>query len=129
VDVIWMAVAAGSAVGGLLRHLLTEFATRTVGGGFPLGTLAVNVLGSAAIGMSAAAIAHGWPSPWSPGVRHALVTGALGGFTTLSAFSMQTLALLQQGQVLPAAINVAASVGLGIAACWAGFSGLLALAR
>lgn len=126
---IWLAIAAGSALGGLARYGLTEAVTRAVGGGFPLGTLLVNVLGSAAIGMSAAAIAHGTPVPWSPMVRHAVVTGVLGGFTTFSAFSMQTVALVQQGQVGTALANVGLSVLASLGACWAGYAGFAALTR
>lgn len=128
-DVVWLAVGAGSALGGVARYGLTEAMTSVAGGGFPLGTLVVNVLGSAAIGMSAAAIAQGYPAAWSPAVRHGVVTGVLGGFTTFSTFSMQTLALLQAGHGLAAAANVVLSVGLSLAACWAGFSGLAALLR
>lgn len=128
-DVVWVAVAVGSALGGVARYGLTEGVARLVGGGFPFGTLLVNVLGSAAIGASAAAIAHGYPVSWSATVRHGFVTGVLGGFTTFSALSMQTLALLQEGQIGPAVANVVLSVVLGLAACWAGFAGVSGLVR
>jgi len=119
---ILAAVAAGSAAGGVARPLLTEVVVRIAGPGFPWGTLFVNVSGSLGIGLLTAlagtTMLAGWPTIW----RQATITGVLGGFTTFSAFSVQTTTLLQQGQWLTAAINVCLSVGLGIAACWAGFA-------
>lgn len=125
---ILAAVAVGSAAGGVARHLLTEAVVRLAGQGFPWGTLLVNVSGSLAIGVLtalAAAAMPAWPVVW----RHAAVTGVLGGFTTFSTFSVQTITLLQQGQWLAAAFNVALSVGLGLAACWAGFAMIATAAR
>ncbi len=121
------AIAGGSACGGLIRHLLTEATTRITGAGFPWGTVLVNVSGSVAIGAIAALMAGGAGDSWSPGLRHATVTGLLGGFTTFSTFSVQTLSLVQQGQAGAAAANVVLSVGLGLAGCWAGFSAVASL--
>jgi CrcB protein len=126
---ILVAVALGSAAGGVARHLMTEAIGRLSGPEFPWGTIAVNVSGSLAIGVLAAlagsAAAGAWPIVW----QSAVFTGVLGGFTTFSAFSAQTVALLQQGHVVAAASNVALSAGLGVAACWAGFSMAAAVAR
>lgn len=118
---ILAAVAIGSAAGGVARHLLTELVVRLTGPGLPWGTLFVNVSGSLCIGLLTALAGTtlaGWPAIW----RHATITGVLGGFTTFSAFSVQTMVLLQQGQWLAAVFNVCLSVGLGIAACWVGFA-------
>lgn len=91
----------------------------------PWGTIAVNLLGSLAIGLCA-----GLSSPdWTPVVRHSVMTGVLGGFTTFSSFSLQTMALIQQGEHAAAAINVAMSVVLGILACSAGYSMAIAFSR
>ncbi|MGE0361567.1 MAG: CrcB family protein [Vicinamibacterales bacterium] len=127
---ILLAVALGSAAGGVLRHLLTETAIRLVGGGFPWGTLLVNVAGSAAMG-AVAAIAGGLSgsAPWSPIARHAAMTGVLGGFTTFSAFSMQTVALAGHGEWLAAGLNVGLSIAACLGACWAGYAGLAWVAR
>lgn len=124
---VWLAIALGSAAGGVLRHALTEAVVRVVGGGFPWGTLLVNVGGSAAMGVVAALA--GGAEPWSPVGRHAVMTGLLGGFTTFSAFSIQTVALANQGAWPAAAANVGLSVVTCVAACWAAFAAVSALAR
>lgn len=123
------AVAIGSAAGGVARHLLTEAVVRLAGPGFPWGTVVVNVSGSLAIGVLTAVAGMAAPSSWPEVWRHAAVTGVLGGFTTFSTFSVQTLALLQQGQGFAAGANVVLSVGLGVAACWAGFAAAAAMGR
>ena len=125
---IWIAIALGSAVGGVLRHAVTEGIIRLVGGAFPWGTLAVNVIGSLVIGVCVALSALA-PGGWSPLARHAAMTGLLGGFTTFSSFSIQTLVLVQQGQWLAAAGNVVMSVGISILACAAGYTAALAAMR
>ena len=119
------AVAVGSSVGGVARHLVTETVVRWTGGVFPWGTVFANVSGSLVIGVLAGASLSASPPVW----RHGIVTGVLGGYTTFSAFSVQTLTLLQQGQVLAAAANVTLSVALGLAACWAGFALTAGLSR
>lgn len=116
------AVAVGSAAGGVLRHLLTELMLRVVGPAFPWGTLLVNVSGSWAIGVCSALIAAGWPAGWGPVVRLGIVTGVLGGFTTFSAFAVQTTGLAGAQRGSAAAAYVAASLVLGLAACWLGES-------
>ena len=116
-----LAVAAGSAVGGVLRFWLTAWVARMVPAHPSLGTLVVNVTGSFAIGALAAAfLARGhasattvWPA--------LLMTGLLGGFTTFSAFSLQTLMLTQQGRWMDAAANVVLSVLLCLGAVWLGW--------
>jgi len=101
-------VAVGGAAGSVLRYLISVAALSALGPGFPWGTLAVNVLGSAAIGVAAGAGLEGQG-------RLLLVTGFLGGFTTFSAFSLETGALFERSPGL-AALYVAASVALGLAA-------------
>lgn len=126
---LWLVIAGGSATGGVARHAATEAITRWAGGGFPWGTLTVNLTGSMAIGILAALAAGAAPSTWSPLVRHATMTGFLGGFTTFSTFSVQTLALLQQGQWAAAIANAVVSVGLGVLACGAGYAVVTAALR
>lgn len=123
---MWVAVWLGSGLGGVFRHALTETVTRLSEVGFPVGTLIVNVAGSAAIGAVAAAVSAG---SWTPVGRHAAMTGLLGGFTTFSTFSVQTMALLQQGRWGAALANMVLSVGLSLAGCWAGYLGSLQLLR
>lgn len=126
---VWLAIAAGSAAGGVARHALTETITRTAGTAWPWGTWVVNVSGSAVIGALAAMVAAGWPGSWSATARHAAMTGVLGGFTTFSAFSAQTLALLQQGHWTAATAYAVLSVGMGVASCWLMFAAVQAALR
>jgi fluoride exporter len=101
-------VAGGGALGSVLRYCISVLAIETLGTAFPWGTLAVNVLGSAAIGVLGGLGIGGE-------LRLLLVTGLLGGFTTFSAFSLETGLLWQRGWWLAAAY-VAASLTLGLAA-------------
>jgi CrcB protein len=101
-------VALGGAAGSVLRYLVSVLAVSVLGAAFPWGTLAVNILGSAAIGVAAGTGLEGSP-------RLLLVTGFLGGFTTFSAFSLETGVLLERSPAL-AALYVAVSVALGLAA-------------
>jgi CrcB protein len=101
-------VALGGAVGSVARYLVSVAALSTLGAGFPWGTLAVNILGCAAIGVAAGMGIEGQQ-------RLLLVTGVLGGFTTFSAFSLETGALFERSPLL-AVLYVLASVTLGLAA-------------
>jgi len=103
-----LCVALGGAAGSVARYLVSIAALALFGAGFPWGTLAVNVVGSAAIGVAAGL---GLEGP----ARLLLVTGFLGGFTTFSAFSLETGALFERSPAL-AVLYVLASVGLGLAA-------------
>ncbi len=115
-----LAIAAGGACGALLRFWVTQGAHALFGRGFPLGTLAVNVTGSVAIGVAYVMFfeRHDLAPEW----RAALVTGFLGAFTTFSAFSIDTLLLIQQGEHVKAGANVASSVVLCLAGCWLGMA-------
>jgi fluoride exporter len=114
-------VALGSALGGLARHFVSGLVGRRIGETFPWGTLVVNVSGAFAIGILAAAatreVIFQAPEPWL-----FAVVGLLGSYTTVSSFSLQTLALLRDGQRLRAAANVALSLGLCLAAVALGFA-------
>jgi CrcB protein len=115
-----IAVAVGSAVGGVLRFWLTAWVARVLPTVLPLGTIVVNILGSLAIGGLAAAFLNRAQS--ASGLWPALLmTGLLGGFTTFSAFSLQTLMLMQEGRWIVAAGNVVLSVILCLIAVWVGW--------
>lgn len=107
-------VAIGGAMGAVARHGVNVLGRRWTG--FPVSTLAVNVIGSFLMGVLVVVLAH------KGGTRHAplLMTGILGGFTTFSAFSLDAVALWERGQHGLAAGYVAASVGLSLAALVAG---------
>ncbi len=111
-------VASGGAAGSVLRFLAQQGALRVFGAGFPQGTLAVNVLGSLAIGLCYALLTPGGA------MARLIMTGLLGGFTTFSAFSLETLELWERGAAGLAALYILASVGLSLAAValgvWAG---------
>lgn len=102
-------VALGGAFGAVARYLVGLAVT------FPLGTLTVNVTGSFAIGVVWVMLVDK-----TPGVLPFLMTGVLGGFTTFSTFSLDTLRLMQDGRLGVAGLYVTASVVLSLMACFAG---------
>ena len=112
-------VAFGGAMGSVLRWTVVWAVARLPrASGFPWGTLGVNLVGSCAIGfVLTLAFERGLVAP---GLRLFLVTGVLGGFTTFSAFSWETLVLVRDGHALAAAGYVAGSVLGGLAAALAG---------
>ena len=113
-------VATGGALGSAGRYWLSNVVTSRVSGTFPWGTLIVNVSGSFVIGLLAAlAMSEGRPLT-APGIRLFLMTGICGGYTTFSAFSLQTLHLLQSGKWLHAGGNVVLSVLLCLIGVWLG---------
>lgn len=114
-------VALGSAFGGAARFLVSSLVARAVGETFPWGTMAVNVSGSLALGALAAVADAAALDPASLGWQLAAV-GFLGSYTTVSSFSLQTLALVRDGEGARAAGNVALSLGLCLAAAAAGFA-------
>lgn len=103
-------VAGGGALGSAARYLLSLFALRWGAGAFPAGTLAVNVLGSFAAGIVATKV-----DPQGS-LRIFLIPGVLGGFTTFSAFGLETQTLLRDGRPGLAAAYVGLSIGAGLAA-------------
>lgn len=113
-----LAIAAGGAAGALLRYWMAAGINRATGHGFPFGTLAVNMLGSLAMGMLFVVLVE--RSALSQEYRALLLIGLLGGFTTFSSFSLETLQLVEGGQWLQALANVVASVVLCLALCWCG---------
>ncbi|ATC66222.1 fluoride efflux transporter CrcB [Nibricoccus aquaticus] len=117
---LYMWIALGGALGSVARFGAAEAVTRGVAGAFPWGTLVVNVVGSFVIGFFATLTAPGGRWPVGSEGRHFFMTGVLGGFTTFSSFSLQTLGLMQKGEWLRAGGNVAGSVGLCLVAVWLG---------
>jgi fluoride exporter len=117
----WLAVAAGGALGSLARFWMTGAMAVLTGTRFPYGTLLINVLGSFVIGVVASITLTPTRMGMHPDVRIFLMVGICGGFTTFSAFSLQTLELLQTGAIVPAAFYVAGSVVLCVAFVWFGW--------
>lgn len=116
----WIAIAAGGALGAVLRYGLSGWVHRLTGTRFPWGTLAVNTLGSFLLGLGmAAALSHAGNDLWG---RHFWAIGLLGAFTTYSTFSYETVALLEAGDLAGGAANVALNVVLSLGAAFAGLA-------
>ncbi len=117
-----LGVAIGSAIGGVLRYWCSGSVAHAFGETFPAGTLVVNVAGSFLIGLIAVLTGPDGRMLIGSAGRQFLMVGLLGGFTTFSSFSLQTLTLAQDGEWLAAAANVVLSVLLCLVGVWAGFA-------
>ena len=106
----YLLVALGSGVGGAGRLFVSTLVGRVAGYGFPWGTIFVNVLGCLAVGALGALFAPSNPLYLRHDLRMLMIVGILGGFTTFSAFSLETLQLVQRGAVGTAAAYATASL-------------------
>jgi len=112
------AIASGGAIGALLRFWISNGVYSVIGRDFPYGTLAVNIIGSFAMGIGfillveRAALAPEW--------RAFLLVGLLGALTTFSTFSIETLNLIEAGAILKAGLNMMLSVTVCMIAVWGG---------
>ncbi len=113
-------IAAGGALGSMSRFWLSGIVARHCTT-FPLGTLLVNISGSFAIGFLATLLSSVGRGLAPDHFRLFLFYGVLGGYTTFSSFSWQTLELARQGHRLQAGVNVLASVALCLVAVWLGY--------
>lgn len=114
-------VGSGGFLGALLRYGLSGLVQRAIPlTTFPLGTLAVNLLGCLLIGLLAGLAES--RQLFRPEVRTFALIGLLGGFTTFSTFGFETFALLRSEEFLRAVINVGLHVVLGLALVWAGYA-------
>lgn len=114
-----LVIAAGGAVGAVLRHFVAGWVAGLGGEimGMPVGILACNILGSAAMGALAGAFLGLWHPPME--VRLLLTTGLLGAFTTFSTFSLETILLLERGRTITATVYIGLSVVLSVSALFA----------
>lgn len=108
----YLIVFLGAGIGGAMRHGVNAASLRLFGGGFPVGTLAVNVVGSLLMGLIAGYFAFRGDAP--QGWRLFMTTGILGGFTTFSAFSLDAALLYERGALGQAALYVLGSVALSL---------------
>ena len=113
-----IAIAAGGAFGAVARYGVSTGVYAMLGRGFPYGTLAVNVIGSLLMGFLYVMLIERMTV--TPELRAVLLVGFLGSFTTFSTFSMETLSLIEQAELIKAAGNIVASVLFCILATWIG---------
>lgn len=118
--ITYLSVAFGGALGSVARFWLSGLVAERFGQTFPWGTLIVNVSGSFVIGFFATLTGADGRLLVTPNVRTFVMMGFCGGYTTFSSFSLQTLALAQDGQWLKAGANAALSMFLCLAAVWLG---------
>jgi fluoride exporter len=114
-------VGLGGAIGSVARFWMSGLIASRFGQTFPLGTLVVNVTGSFAIGLFAALSEPEGRWLIHPSLRQFLMIGICGGYTTFSSFSLQTLALIQEGEWLHAVLNSIASFAFCLFAVWLGY--------
>jgi CrcB protein len=114
----YLTIFLGAGIGGALRHGVNIWAAKLLGVGFPFGTLTVNVIGSFIMGV----LAEWFALRADPGQtwRLFLTTGLLGGFTTLSAFSLDTALLIERNEHVLAGVYVLTSVVVSIAGLFLG---------
>jgi CrcB protein len=115
----WLAIAVGSALGGMARFAMSHATYEWLGRDFAWGTLGVNVTGSFLVGFLTLMLLDKWAvsAEW----KAFLIVGFLGSFTTFATFSYETLQFIQLGDWLKAMLNIAASVLFSILAVLLGF--------
>jgi CrcB protein len=116
---IWLAIAAGGACGAVARHALNTL-VQPRSALFPVGIFAVNALGCLAAGVLAGLVASG-RLQFGETTRLFVFAGVLGGFTTFSAYGLDTVTLARGGEGTLAAANAFGQVAVGLSAVWIGF--------
>jgi CrcB protein len=122
---LWIAI--GGALGSMARFACSNLALAWWGPGFPWGTLIVNVVGSFVIGFFSGLTGPDGRLLVPGDLRQFVLVGICGGYTTFSSFSLQTLALAQDGEFVRAGLNVGASVALCLVSVWLGYVAAAAL--
>ena len=117
-SVIWLLVAVGGAAGSVLRYAVGRFAAQYLGADTVMGTFAVNVAGSFALGALATVFIS--RSDWPLELRAMATVGLLGGFTTFSTLAYDGVRLLSSGEYARAGLSIAANLVIGIAAAYLG---------
>ncbi|WDR03184.1 fluoride efflux transporter CrcB [Devosia algicola] len=115
----FMLVGAGGAIGAMGRFGVSSAIGKLWPSQFPLATLFVNVVGSLAMGLFIGWLVKAMPT-WAPEARLFVAIGVFGGFTTFSSFSLDTMALIERGQIASAALYIALSVAVSIAGLYLG---------
>ena len=115
----FLLVGIGGAIGSIARYGSGVLVGRVWSSSFPLATMLVNIAGSLIMGLFIGWLARSTPA-WQADARLFFAVGVLGGFTTLSSFSLDTVVLLERGEIGQAALYLAVSVAVSIAALFAG---------
>ena len=117
---IWIAVAAGGALGSIARHGVNVLFAHVLERAVPFATAAVNIIGAAIIGVLAGLIAAG-RLHWSTELRTFVFVGILGGFTTFSSYMLDSFTLAHGGEHALAVSNILVQTAAGFLAVWAGY--------
>lgn len=115
----WFLIAAGGALGSLMRYALQGWVQRLTGSMFPLGTLAVNITSCLAVGLLAGMFAS--PQLIREEYRIGITVGVLGGYSTFSTFGLESFNLANEGDSRLALLNMVMSCVLGFVAVWFGY--------
>jgi fluoride exporter len=126
---LYLWIALGSGIGGVARFACAEAAAWLFGGAFPWGILIINALGSFVIGFFFTYTGPDGRLPVSPTTRQFVMAGLCGGYTTFSAFSLDTLDLMRDGRLLAAGANIVLSLLVCLLLVWAGHALAAKLAR
>lgn len=113
---VYLFVAMGGAFGASMRYLIVQISTNLLGKGFPFGTLVVNVLGSFLLGILYSFMQQ--DNGENAGLRALIGIGLLGAFTTFSTFSLDTVLLIQHGEIIKASLNVFFNVTVCLISVW-----------
>lgn len=116
----FLLVFVGAGLGGMLRHAVNMLTLRWFGPNFPWGTFLINVTGSLAMGLVVGFLVH--RNLPGTGLRLFIATGLLGGYTTFSTFSLDTITLWERGQIANAMAYVIGSLILSFAGLWLGMA-------
>jgi fluoride exporter len=125
--ITYLWIALGGALGSMARYGCSGLVARLVGETFPWGTLVINVLGSFVIGFFATLTGPDGRLLVAPDARQFVMVGICGGYTTFSSFSLQTLNLVRDGDMVGAGGNIVASVVACLLSVWLGSVGAAAL--
>lgn len=123
----YVAIMCGGAFGTAMRFWLAGFLASRYGETFPIGTLVVNITGCFVIGFFNTLTGPDGVLLTSSFTRQVVMIGILGGYTTFSSFSLQTMTLAQDGELARAGLNILLSVGLCLAGVWLGNAGAILL--
>ena len=115
-----ISIAIGGAAGSLCRYGMSNGIYLLLGRSFPYGTLAVNILGSFVMGSVYILMIE--RASISEELRAGITIGLLGAFTTFSTFSIETINLIESGEILKAGLNILFSVTLCVVGCWLGMN-------